>query len=242
LFALDEQAFYLSFARALGYPADARPVPSLPIGARESETRAGAGTVVLAPGCKTGTMAAKRWPHFAALAARFDDVVVVGTGDDMRAFDGTPTRFPAHVRSFVDELTLRETAELMAAAAIVVGNDSGLSHVAAAVGVATLMLFGPTDHECLGPMPSNATVLRAGLPCEPCWKTAPLAACARRIDCLARLDVDRVESAVRAVMNVAREEDRNGVINPPAARRSGPFSPAEDRTAPAGPPDRAARP
>jgi hypothetical protein len=100
LFALDEQAFYLSFARALGYPADARPVPSLPIGARESETRVGAGTVVLAPGCKTGTMAAKRWPHFAALAARFDDVVVVGTGDDMRAFDGTPLRLPAHVRSF----------------------------------------------------------------------------------------------------------------------------------------------
>jgi ADP-heptose:LPS heptosyltransferase len=206
LFALDEQAFYLSFARALGYPDGVRPVPYLPIGPREAETRVGAGTVVLAPGCKTGTMAAKRWPHFAALAERFDDVVVVGTGDDLRQFDGTPMRFPSHVRSFVDELTLRETAELMAACAIVVGNDSGLSHVAAAVGVATLMLFGPTDHACLGPLPSNATVLRAGLPCEPCWKAAPLAACGRRIDCLAALDIDRVENAVRALTNIARKE------------------------------------
>lgn len=209
VFALDEQAFYLAFAHTLGYPATVRPLPYLPIGPRDGETRAGARTVVLAPGCKTGTMAAKRWPHFEALAARFDDVVVVGTTDDLRQFDGAPLRFPAHVRSFVDALTLRETAELMAAAAIVVGNDSGLSHVAAAVGVATLMLFGPTDDTCLGPQPPNVTVLRAGLPCEPCWKTAPLAACLKRVDCLACLDVDRVEHAVRSLMNIASEENRD---------------------------------
>ena len=41
----------------------------------------------------------------------------------------------AHVRSFAGQLTLRETAELMAAAGVVAGNDSGLSHVAAAVGL-----------------------------------------------------------------------------------------------------------
>jgi ADP-heptose:LPS heptosyltransferase len=209
LFAADEQAFYLAFARALGYAESAQPVPYLPIGPRESETRVGARTVVLAPGCKTGIMAAKRWPFFEQLAERFDDVVVVGTSDDLRQFNGAPMRFPPHVRSFVDCLTLRETAELMAGAAIVVGNDCGLSHVAAACGVATLMLFGPTDHYCLGQLPPNATVLRAGLPCEPCWKAAPLAACAKRVDCLARLDVDRVEQAVRAVVNIDVGEDRD---------------------------------
>jgi ADP-heptose:LPS heptosyltransferase len=209
LFAADEQAFYLSFARTLGYPDTARPMPYLPIGACETETRVGVRTIVLAPGCKTGTMAAKRWPWFAQLAERFDDVVVVGTGDDLRQFDGAPMRFPDHVRSFVDRLTLRETAELMAGGAIVVGNDSGLSHVAAACGVATLMLFGPTDHHCLGPLPPNVTVLRAGLPCEPCWKAAPLAACAKRVDCLASLGVNRVERAVRGLVNVDVEENRD---------------------------------
>ena len=209
LFARDEQAFYLAFARELGYPDNARPLPQLPIGPGEAEARVGVETVILAPGCKTGTMSAKRWPHFEALAMRFADVVVVGTADDLRHYDGRPMAFPAHVRSLVDRLSLRETAELMAAAALVVGNDSGLSHVAAAVGVTTLMLFGPTDHTCLGPLPPNVMVLRAGLPCEPCWQVAPLAACRRRIDCLAQLDVERVERAARSLMSLPGEENRD---------------------------------
>jgi hypothetical protein len=209
LFAVDEQGYYLAFARALGYSATVRPVPCLPIAPQESDTRVGGGTIVLAPGCKTGTMAAKRWPHFEALAGRFNDVVVVGTGDDLRQHDGSAMHFPAHVRSFVDRLTLRETAELMASAAVVVGNDSGLSHAAAAVGVPTVMLFGPTDHVCLGLLPPNVTVLRAGLPCEPCWKAAPLAACAARVDCLRSLGVDRVEGTVRGLMNAVMEGDRD---------------------------------
>lgn len=209
VFAADEQAFYLAFARTLGYPDTVRPAPYLPIGPLESDSRVGARTVVLAPGCKTGSMAAKRWPHFETLATRFDDVVVVGTGDDLWRFGGTPIRFPAQVRSFIDRLTLRETAELMAGAAVVVGNDSGLSHVAAACGAPTLMLFGPTDHRCLGPLPPNATVLRTGLPCEPCWTSAPLSACARRVDCLARIEVDRVERAVRDLIADDVEEDHD---------------------------------
>jgi len=209
LFARDEQAFYLGFARELGYPDDSRPLPQLPIGSCEAEDRVGVQTVVLAPGCKTGTMTAKRWPHFEALAMRFADVVVVGTADDLRHFDGRSMQFPAHVRSLVDRLSLRETAELMAASALVVGNDSGLSHVAAAVGVATLMLFGPTDDACLGPLPPNVTVLRTGLPCEPCWRLSPLAACRRRIDCLAQLDVERVERAARSLISLPGEENRD---------------------------------
>jgi heptosyltransferase-2 len=200
VFHANEQAYYLSFARALGYPAERRPSCRLPIGARENEDRVHLGTVVLAPGCKTGTMAAKRWPYFPALAERFRDVAVVGTGDDLRHHGGGAMRFPARVRTFVDQLTLRETAELIAAAGVVVANDSGLAHVSAAVGTPTVMLFGPTDHGCLGPLPPPATVLRAGLPCEPCWTAAPLVACARRIDCLRAVSIDRVEHAVKLVL------------------------------------------
>jgi ADP-heptose:LPS heptosyltransferase len=200
VFHANEQAYYLSFACALGYPAERRVTCRLPIGAREDEDRVDLGTVVIAPGCKTGTMAAKRWPYFPALAERFGDVALVGTGDDLRQHDGGPMNFPAHVRTFVDRLTLRETAELIAAAGVVVANDSGLAHVSAAVGTATVVLFGPTDHDCLGPLPPPAMVLRTGLPCEPCWAAAPLEACARRIDCLRALSIDRVEHAVRSVL------------------------------------------
>jgi ADP-heptose:LPS heptosyltransferase len=197
LFARDEQAYYLAFARALGYPADRRPTCSLPIAPLPDESRAGLGTVVLAPGCKTGRMAAKRWPFFASLADRFEDVAIVGTTDDLTDRDGRPLRFPPHARSFVDRLTLRETAELMAAAGVVVANDAGLGHVAGAAGTRTVMLFGPTGDGCLGELPHNVTVMRAGLACEPCWTSAPLQACAGRISCLASLSVDRVEEEIR---------------------------------------------
>ena len=142
-------------------------------------------------------MAAKRWPHFPDLAARFADVAIVGTVDDLQRLDGTEMRFPAHAKSFVGALTLRDTAELMAAAGVVVANDSGLAHVAAAVGTPTVMLFGPTDEGCLGPLAATASVARAGLPCEPCWTSAPLEACAGRVDCLAQLSVDAIERRVR---------------------------------------------
>jgi len=199
LFYENEQAFYLHFARALGYPAARSPRPCLPIAPSES-SGVTSGTVVLAPGCKTGVMATKRWPHFAKLAAGFRDVVVVGTPDDLRQHDGSAMKFPSHVRSLVGQLSLRETAELMAAAGVVVGNDSGLSHVAAAVGTPTVMLFGPTPHESLGPMPLNVKVLRGGLPCEPCWFHDRFRACGKRIECLSTLPVEVVIREISACL------------------------------------------
>ena len=200
LFIEDEQAYYLEFARTLGYSRNRRPAYRLPIGPRGEEDRVHLGSVVIAPGCKTGQMAAKRWPHFPDLAARFPDVAIVGTPDDLRRHDGTDMQFPSHAKSFVGSLTLRDTAELISAAGVVVTNDSGLGHVAAAVGTPTVLLFGPTGDACLGPLPPNASVARAGLPCEPCWTTAPLAACAGRVDCLARLSVDAIEHHVRTLV------------------------------------------
>jgi ADP-heptose:LPS heptosyltransferase len=195
LFYKNEQAFYLHFARALNYPADRPPQPCLPIAPSET-CGITSRTVVLAPGCKTGVMATKRWPHFVELAAAFSDVVVVGTPDDLRRNDGSPMNFPSHVRSLVGRLSLRETAELMAGAGVVVGNDSGISHIAAAVGTPTIVLFGPTPHESLGPMPPNVKVLRAGLPCEPCWFRDRFRACGKKIECLSTL---RVEAVIREV-------------------------------------------
>jgi len=202
LFHRDEQAWYLAFAQALGWPAGVKPAYRLPIVPSGAHGIA-ASTLVLAPGCKTGEMAAKRWPHFAALAERFADVVVVGTADDLAQADGTPLRFPPHVRSLVGRLTVRETAEALASAGVVVANDSGLGHVAGAVGTPTLLLFGPTSEHVLGSFPSNVRVMRGGLPCEPCWTAARLRACGGRVDCLRSLPVDRVAAEVRARLGLA---------------------------------------
>jgi len=204
LFYSNEQDYYLAFARSIGYPAANRPACRLPI-CPSGSFDVTAETVVLAPGCKTGEMAAKRWPYFTRLAAEFGDVAVVGTPSDLETPDGSELRFPAHVRSFAGKLTLRETAELLASAGAVVGNDSGLSHVAAAVGTPTVMIFGPTPHSTLGRLPSNVAVVRAGLDCEPCWYTSRFRHCSSRIDCLRELTVATVAAEVRRILGRSSE-------------------------------------
>jgi ADP-heptose:LPS heptosyltransferase len=198
LFHCDERAYYLEFARRLGCACDQPPEYILPIRA-DPALGIGCGTLVLAPGCKTGTMAAKRWPRFAELARAFADVVLVGTPDDLVHYDGAPMRFPPHVRSLIGRLSLRATAGALAAAGAVVANDSGLGHLAAAVGAPTVLLFGPTPDATLGRFPPNVRILRSRLPCEPCWFSQPLAACSGRRDCLTRIDVASVVEAVRTL-------------------------------------------
>lgn len=191
VFYQNEQTFYLSFARQLGYPQERHPLPCLPI-SPIPPTGVTPNTVVLAPGCKTGEMAAKRWPHFSILARELNDVAIVGTKDDLYGPNGQVHQLPAHAKCFAGRLNLRETAECLAGAGLVIANDSGLAHVAAAVGVPTLILFGPTPDQTLGPFPPNVIALRNGLECEPCWFTQRFSACQSRWSCLADLSVDRV--------------------------------------------------
>ena len=203
LFYKDEQEYYLAFARALGYPAGQKPMYRLPICASE---RAGVTcrTLVIAPGCKTGEMALKRWPYFAELAEAFEDVAVVGTADDAQRSDGTAFEFPAHVRLLLGKLTLRETAEAMASAGAVVGNDSGLCHVAGALGAPTVIIFGPTPSLTLGKLPPNVVIVRAGLRCEPCWFGERFRACDKRIDCLRGVGVEDVARVLRELIGLSR--------------------------------------
>jgi ADP-heptose:LPS heptosyltransferase len=197
-FYQNEQAWYLAFANAFGGPPAPAEAPHcvLPIAPDYAHGVSGC-TLVLAPGCKSGDMAAKRWPHFAELAECFTDVAAVGTEEDLIGFAGTQRRpLPAHVISLIGQLSLRQTAEVIAAAGAVVANDSGLGHVAAAVGVATVLLFGPTPAAVLGRFPPNVTVLASRLACSPCWFGRRFIACDKRIDCLDRLTPSQVVKAL----------------------------------------------
>ena len=204
-FYRNEQEFYLSFARKLGFTTAHELFPFLPFAPSPELTDYAitACTVVLAPGCKTGEMALKRWPWYGELAARLPDVAIVGTADDLY-HSGGPIAAPAHVRNFAGRLPLRRTAELLACAGVVVGNDSGLSHVAAAIGVPVIMIFGPTPDRELGPLPPNVRVLRSHLPCEPCWHAGRFEACRKNIDCLRAISVD----------HVIREIGRHALLTP----------------------------
>lgn len=187
LFYENEQAYYLQFARALGCDVSNPPTYYLP--ARNVQRTE---TIVLAPGSKPVEMATKRWPYYAELAAQLGDVTFVGTADDLLRFDRSRMQVPGNVHSVVGCLSLGDTVSLLASARAVVANDSGLGHVAGALGTPTILLFGPTPNSTLGVLPQNVTVLRSGLPCEPCWFGARFRACSHQIDCLRQLSIKSV--------------------------------------------------
>ena len=79
-------------------------------------------------------------------------------------------------------------------AALYLGNDSGLMHLAAAAGTRCLALFGPTRETKNAPWGPGHRVLTAALDCRPCYRNKPVA-CPRRLACLIDISVEQVLAA-----------------------------------------------
>jgi heptosyltransferase-2 len=81
----------------------------------------------------------------------------------------------------------------------VVGGDSGLLHIGRALGVPSLLLFGPTDPG-LHNLEPQAQALRLGLECQPCHHHGPPSCPLGHHDCLARLTPERVWEALTSLL------------------------------------------
>jgi hypothetical protein len=163
------------------------------------------GTVALHPGCKPN-WPWKKWHGFANLAARLPRVVLVGTPADLdntRTYFVAPFQWPAHVRDFTGQLDLPDTAALLSECAALVSNDSGLMHVAVALGVQTFGIFGITSpaREAM-PMPNMLPVTK-GLPCEPACRRGAWGRrdCPLHLECLRSLTADDVLARIEAVLH-----------------------------------------
>ncbi|MFV1957727.1 MAG: glycosyltransferase family 9 protein, partial [bacterium] len=71
---------------------------------------------------------------------------------------------------------------------LVVCNDSGLMHLAAAAGANVVALFGSTDPDATGPFSESAVVIRGEAPCAPCF----LRDCPTELECFDDVTVDVV--------------------------------------------------
>lgn len=156
---------------------------------------AATGFVALLPGAEGG--AAKRWPavHFAALARRLqrdgNRVLLLGGLRDQ----ATTAEIAAAAPGAIDlggRTTLGDAVDIIAAAQLVVSNDSGLMHVAAAVGTPVVGIYGSTSPVDTPPLTDRRALLWRDLACSPCHRRrCPLG----HTDCLRGLTVAEVAEA-----------------------------------------------
>ena len=142
---------------------------------------------VLCPGAEYGP--AKRWPYFGELAKRLDlPVVLLGSANDRPAAEGIPGR------NLVGATTLDDAIALIAGARFVVSNDSGLMHIAAALGRPQVALFGSSSPRHTPPASDAARVLWLALECSPCFaRECPLG----HFRCMNEMTVDMALGAIQ---------------------------------------------
>ena len=170
--------------------------------------------VCLAPGAGNAwvDLRIKRWParSFIALGQLLMEqgfhVIYVGSARDLGEIPP-----PSGACDLLGKTSLTQAAHVLASAEAMLGNDSGLFHLASSVGCPAVGMFGPTDEKLTGPFRAdNARVLRRDLPCAPCYSAdcAPppeVAALGFERPCC--LDAITVQEAARAVMSLIKSDD-----------------------------------
>lgn len=157
--------------------------------------------IALQPGARWRN---KRWPadRFAETAQRLISenphcrIAVLGGAADRPLGAGIAAVGGSRVLDLTGRLTLPEMVEWIRRCAVLVTNDTGPMHVAAALGRPVVGIFGPTDPRRTGPYGQTDQILRVPMPCAPCLK--PSCHLEDPIACLTRIPVQSVVEAVTA--------------------------------------------
>ncbi|MDR0234336.1 MAG: lipopolysaccharide heptosyltransferase II [Zoogloeaceae bacterium] len=164
----------------------------------EEEGASAKAPILFCPGAEYGP--AKRWPvgHFAALAAALCEedgarIWFIGSGKDRILAEDILARLPmgarARCRNLCGSTRLEEAIDLIAFSRLVVCNDSGLMHVAAALDRPLVALFGSSSPDFTPPLSEKAQIMRLNLDCSPCFKReCPLG----HLNCLFQLTPEQV--------------------------------------------------
>ena len=129
---------------------------------------------VFCPGAEYGP--AKRWPahYYAELAQQLRtqgySVWLVGSPNDKAVADTIVALGNGPCRNRCGVTDLAEAIALMSCADLVVSNDSGLMHIAAALNRPMLAIFGSSSPQFTPPLSDKAQVLKLDLSCSPCFK------------------------------------------------------------------------
>ena len=149
--------------------------------------------VAMCPGAEYGP--AKRWPpsYFAELAreltARGDAVWLIGSDKDAEIADDIVRLSGGACLNLCGRTSLDEAIDLLASVRLAVTNDSGLMHVAAAVGTPLIAIYGSSTPQHTPPMSERASIVKLDMSCSPCFeRTCPLG----HFNCMMNLKPERV--------------------------------------------------
>jgi heptosyltransferase-2 len=148
---------------------------------------------VFCPGAEYGP--AKRWPvpYFAEIAQRLQNhgfaIWLVGSGKDREIADKIISMGNPACRNLCGSTNLEDAIALLSCADLVISNDSGLMHLAAALDRPMLALFGSSSPQFTPPLSKKAEVVKLDLKCSPCYKReCPLG----HFNCMMKLTPDLV--------------------------------------------------
>jgi heptosyltransferase III len=169
----------------------------------------------------------KQWPlpHYGevvrALLADGHQVVLTGTRGERDQECIAPLRSLGQAPTLIDasgQLNFRQTVALLRRAGLYIGPDTSISHLAAAVGLPVLAVFGPTNPMRWAPWPGaggqavhyvrvrpdqqvgNVTLLQSGLPCVPCGRAGCDDHRHSRSDCLTAISPERLLEHARRLI------------------------------------------
>lgn len=153
--------------------------------------------VAFCPGAEYGP--AKRWPeaHFAALARMLKTrgcvVWLVGSPKDHAVAETIARDAEGACINLCGKTDIAEATDLLAAARLTITNDSGLMHIAAAVGRPVIALYGSSSPQFTPPLSTDARIITLAVDCSPCFeRVCPLG----HFKCLNDLSPEQVFAAI----------------------------------------------
>jgi len=221
--------YYWNMLKPLGVSSDA-PLPTLHVSTDEDRivhdrlASAGIDSAHLMVGINPGSTygSAKRWlpERFAEVAQRVVRqlekeagvgvaVAILGGRGEESLGKNIASRLDCRSIVLSGTTTIRELMALVKRCRLLITNDTGPMHIAAAFGVPIVAVFGPTDSRTTAPYGQEQSVVREPVDCAPCL----LRDCPIDHRCMTHISVDRVhETAVQQLAGLSRLSDRRGLF------------------------------
>jgi len=191
-----EREISLSITREAGEAAELKLVAA---GVRSHANGAAALRVAIGAGASYGS--AKCWlpERFAEVANRLmaesdTEIILFGTANETAVSNAIVDGMKRRPIDLTGKTAISELPALLSRCQLFIGNDSGAMHVASAVGLPVVAIFGPTDPFGTAPVTPKCTIVQEKPYCSPCF----LRRCPTDHRCMTRVSAESVTAAARA--------------------------------------------